>query len=77
MKGYILTQMQEGDATELRKKVLFGFRVMSRCFTDPARAEETFQILDQLKDSNIWKLLASLLDPNNSSLQASSSQVRH
>ncbi|CAA2987957.1 sister chromatid cohesion PDS5 homolog A isoform X1 [Olea europaea subsp. europaea] len=65
---------QEGDATELRKKVLFGFRVMSRCFTDPARAEETFQILDQLKDSNIWKLLASLLDPNNSSLQASSSQ---
>ncbi|CAI9760225.1 unnamed protein product [Fraxinus pennsylvanica] len=65
---------QEGDVTELRKKVLFSFRVMSRCFTDPARAEETFHILDQLKDSNIWKLLASLLDPNNSSLQASSSR---
>ncbi|KAL2524137.1 hypothetical protein Adt_09191 [Abeliophyllum distichum] len=65
---------QEGDATELRKKVLFGFRVMSHCFTDPARAEENFQILDQLKDSNIWKILASLLDPNTSSLQASSSR---
>ncbi|KAL2495632.1 hypothetical protein Fot_39389 [Forsythia ovata] len=63
---------QEGDALELQKKVTFCFRVMSRCFTDPARAEENFQILDQLKDTNIWKSFSSLLDPNTSSPQARS-----
>ncbi|PIN12278.1 Sister chromatid cohesion complex Cohesin, subunit PDS5 [Handroanthus impetiginosus] len=63
---------QEGDGTEIQKKVTFCFRVMSRCFTDPAKAEENFHILDQLTDSNIWKILTQLLDPNTSSLQASS-----
>ncbi|KAL2475831.1 hypothetical protein Adt_36567 [Abeliophyllum distichum] len=63
---------QEGDALEVQKKVMFCFRVMSRCFTDPARAEENFQILDQLKDPNIWKSFSSLLDPNTSSPQACS-----
>ncbi|CAA2986797.1 sister chromatid cohesion PDS5 homolog A isoform X1 [Olea europaea subsp. europaea] len=63
---------QEGDAIELQKKVTFSFRVMSRCFTDPARAEENFQIFDQLKDTNIWKIFASLLDPNTSCPQACS-----
>lgn len=61
---------QENDASESQKKILFCFRVMSRCFTDPAKAEEKFQILDQLKDANIWKILALLLDPNTSSSQA-------
>ncbi|KAA8537266.1 hypothetical protein F0562_027047 [Nyssa sinensis] len=72
MQRYLsLRQMyQDGDASELQKKVLFCFRIMSRCFTDPAKAEENFQILDQLKDANIWKILASLLDPITSSLQA-------
>lgn len=68
--------MQEADGSDIQKKVIFCFRVMSRCFTDPAEAEENFQILDQLKDSNIWKLLTQLLDPNTSSLQASSLRVR-
>ncbi|CAI9783991.1 unnamed protein product [Fraxinus pennsylvanica] len=63
---------QEGDAIELQKKVTFCFRVMSRCFTDPARAEENFQIFDQLKDTNIWKKFASLLDTNTSYPQACS-----
>ncbi|KAI3456589.1 hypothetical protein Pfo_013252 [Paulownia fortunei] len=65
---------EEGDGAETQKKVMFCFRVMSRCFTDPAEAEENFQILDQLKDSNIWKLLTQLLDPNISSLQAITSR---
>ncbi|KAL0310797.1 UNVERIFIED_CONTAM: hypothetical protein Sangu_2374400 [Sesamum angustifolium] len=62
---------QEGDGTEIEKKVMFCFRVMSCCFTDPAKAEESFQILDQLKDSNIWKILLQLLNPDTSSVEAS------
>ncbi|KAL2467066.1 hypothetical protein Adt_42917 [Abeliophyllum distichum] len=65
---------QEGDVTEIQKKVNFCFRSMSHFFADPASAEENFQILDQLKDSNVWKILTSLLDPNTSSLQACSSR---
>ncbi|KAK4434769.1 DNA mismatch repair protein MSH6 [Sesamum alatum] len=65
---------QEGDGTEIEKKVMFCFRVMSRCFTDPEKAEESFQILDQLKDSNIWKILMRLLNPDTSSVQASNSR---
>lgn len=72
----ILVQMQDGDANEIQKKVLFCFRMMSRCFTDSTKAEENFQILDQLKDANIWKILGSLLDPNVTSSQASNSRVR-
>ena len=68
--------MQDGDAPEVQKKVLFCFRVMSRSFADPTKAEENFQILDQLKDSNIWKILTSLVDPNTSFHQASTYRVR-
>lgn len=67
--------MQNGDAPETQKKVQFCFRVMSRFFSDPAKAEENFQILDQLKDSNIWKILASLLDANSGCRQSSACQV--
>ncbi|KAL6538568.1 hypothetical protein OROGR_012556 [Orobanche gracilis] len=63
---------KEGDDTEIHKKVMFCFRVMSRYFGDPAKAEENFQTLDQLKDTKIWKILLRLIDPNTSSLQASS-----
>lgn len=49
---------------------------MSRCFTDPGKAEESFQILDQLKDANVWRILTVLLDPNCNSIRASSSRVR-
>ncbi|XWS12972.1 hypothetical protein CRYUN_Cryun37aG0135600 [Craigia yunnanensis] len=74
MQRYLsLRQMhQDSDAPEIQKKVLFGFRIMSRSFSDPAKAEESFQILDQLKDANIWKILMNLLDPNTSFNQASS-----
>lgn len=67
--------MQDGDAPEIQKKVLFGFRIMSRSFSDPVKAEESFQILDQLKDANIWKILRNLLDTNTSFHQASSGRV--
>ncbi|KAM6585541.1 hypothetical protein CsatB_012543 [Cannabis sativa] len=72
MQRYLsLRQMyQDGDGPEIQKKVLFCFRVMSRSFADPAKAEENFQILDQLKDAKIWKILTSLVDPNTSFHQA-------
>lgn len=68
--------MQDGDAPEVQKKVLFCFRIMSRSFADPAKAEENFQILDQLKDANIWKILTSLVDPSTSFHQACTFRVR-
>ncbi|KAF3451892.1 hypothetical protein FNV43_RR07988 [Rhamnella rubrinervis] len=72
MQRYLsLRQMyQDGDAPEVQKKVLFCFRIMSRSFADPAKAEENFQILDQLKDANIWKILTNLVDPSTSFHQA-------
>ncbi|KAJ6991866.1 sister chromatid cohesion protein PDS5 [Populus alba x Populus x berolinensis] len=66
-----LRQMrQDGDTPEIQKKILFCFRIMSRSFAEPAKTEENFQILDQLKDANIWKILTNLLDPNTSFHQA-------
>ncbi|XP_041989798.1 sister chromatid cohesion protein PDS5 homolog A-like [Salvia splendens] len=64
----------EGNKVENQKKILFCFRALSRSFTNPAEAEENFQNLDQLTDSNIWKLLSQLLDPNTSSIHANSSR---
>nr|KJB68483.1 hypothetical protein B456_010G248500 [Gossypium raimondii] len=74
MQRYLsLRQMhQDSDAPEIQKKVLYSFQNMSRTFSDPVKAEESFQILDQLKDANIWKILSNLLDPNTSFHQASS-----
>ncbi|KAM1124110.1 sister chromatid cohesion protein PDS5 homolog A [Malus sylvestris] len=72
MQKYLaLKQMhQDGDAPEVQKKILYCFRVMSRLFADPVKAEEGFQFLDQLKDVNIWKILTNLIDPNTGSQQA-------
>uniref|UniRef100_A0A2P2LSP3 Uncharacterized protein MANES_08G068700 n=1 Tax=Rhizophora mucronata TaxID=61149 RepID=A0A2P2LSP3_RHIMU len=72
MQRYLsLRQMnQDADAPEVQKKVFLSFRIMSRSFADPSKAEENFQILEQLKDANIWKILTSLLDPNTSFHQA-------
>eukprot|EP00268_Persea_americana_P056177 TRINITY_DN6598_c0_g1_i2.p1 TRINITY_DN6598_c0_g1~~TRINITY_DN6598_c0_g1_i2.p1 ORF type:complete len:1598 (+),score=356.34 TRINITY_DN6598_c0_g1_i2:124-4917(+) len=61
---------QDGDAPELQKRFFVCFRTMSRLFTDPAKAEENFRVLNQLKDANVWKILTNLLDPNTSLLQA-------
>lgn len=69
--------MQEGDAPETQKKILFSFRVMSRSFADPAKSEENFQILDQLKDANVWRILSNLIDPNTNFHQACNLRVRN
>ncbi|KAJ8770477.1 hypothetical protein K2173_017968 [Erythroxylum novogranatense] len=76
MQRYLsLRQMhQNGDVPEIQKKVLFCFRIMSRSFAEPVKAEENFQILDQLNDTNIWKILTSLLDPSTSLCQTFSSR---
>ncbi|CAN4127000.1 unnamed protein product [Withania somnifera] len=70
-----LLEQKQRMAMPLRsKKVSLCFRIMSRCFTDPGKAEESFQILDQLKDTNVWRILTVLLDPNSNSIRASSSR---
>ena len=69
-------KMQDGDAPETQKKILFGFRVMARSFADPAKSEENFQILDQLKDANVWRILSNLIDPNTNFHQACNLRVR-
>ncbi|KAF8108398.1 hypothetical protein N665_0109s0023 [Sinapis alba] len=71
MQKYLSFKQQSADSTEMQKKILFGFRVMSRAFSDPAKTEQNFLILDQLKDANVWKILNNLLDPNTSIMQAS------
>lgn len=68
--------MQDKDIPEVQKKIVFCFRVMSRSFADPIKAEESFQILDQLKDANIWKILTNLVDPNTSLHQARAYRVK-
>ncbi|KAL2932207.1 Sister chromatid cohesion protein PDS5-like protein B [Bienertia sinuspersici] len=65
---------KDTDATDYKKKAVLLFRVMSRFFVDPTKAEEGFLTLDQLKDVNVWKILSGLLDPNTSFHQACASQ---
>ncbi|CAK8531255.1 unnamed protein product [Lathyrus sativus] len=57
---------QDKENLEVQKKIAFCFRVMSRSFANPTEAEESFQILDQLNDTTIWKILTNLVDPNTS-----------
>ncbi|WVY92603.1 hypothetical protein V8G54_031691 [Vigna mungo] len=68
MRKYLaLRQTNQGkDIPEVQKKIVFCFRVMSRSFADPTKAEESFQIFDQLQDPNLWKILTDLVDPNTS-----------
>ncbi|CAM8985985.1 unnamed protein product [Rhodiola kirilowii] len=61
---------QTENAPEFQKKVLFCFKVMSRLFPEPSKAEELFQILDQIKDENIWRILTTLFETDTSSHRA-------
>ncbi|XP_068637108.1 sister chromatid cohesion protein PDS5 homolog A-like isoform X2 [Aristolochia californica] len=72
MQKYLsLRQMyQDGDGAELKKRILGCFHTMSRWFSDPSKAEESFETLNQLKDTNIWRNLTGLLDLNTSLQQA-------
>ncbi|XP_047310711.1 sister chromatid cohesion protein PDS5 homolog A [Impatiens glandulifera] len=65
-----LKQTNQENDPELQKKKLFCFRVMSRFFTDAAKGEENFQILDELTDAKIWKILTTSLDPNSTASQS-------
>ncbi|XP_021766736.1 sister chromatid cohesion protein PDS5 homolog A-A-like isoform X1 [Chenopodium quinoa] len=65
---------KDADVTDYQKRVILLFRVMSRFFVDPSKAEEGFLTLDQLKDTNVWKILSSFLDPNTSFHEARTSQ---
>lgn len=66
---------KQEDAPELQRRVSGCIRTMSRLLSEPAKAEEGFQILNQLKDVNIWKMLTALLDPSTSFTQAWSFRV--
>ncbi|XP_057536474.1 sister chromatid cohesion protein PDS5 homolog A [Amaranthus tricolor] len=65
---------KDADVIDYQKKVIVLFRVMSRFFVDPSKAEEGFSTLDQLKDANVWKIFPVLLDPNTGFQQARASQ---
>lgn len=73
----MIGELQGGDVPETQKKILFSFRIMSRSFADSAKSEENFQILDQLKDANVWRILSNLIDPNTSFHQACNLRVRN
>ncbi|XP_019463683.1 PREDICTED: sister chromatid cohesion protein PDS5 homolog A-like isoform X1 [Lupinus angustifolius] len=72
MQAYLsLRQFCKGkNDSEVQKKILFCFRVMSHLFANPIKAEESFRILDQLKDANIWKILTNIVDPKTTFNQA-------
>ncbi|KAK8944554.1 hypothetical protein KSP39_PZI007591 [Platanthera zijinensis] len=69
-KYLTLRQTSRDNVPEIQKKFSGFFRTMSRMFHEPAKAEEAFQMLNQLKDMNIWKLMIILLDPNTPVCQA-------
>ncbi|KAI4311859.1 hypothetical protein MLD38_036722 [Melastoma candidum] len=68
MQRYLsLRQMyQGGDVQEIHQKSMFCFKIMSRFFFNPEKAEENFQALDQIEDTNLWNVLSSLLNPDTS-----------
>nr|CAB3467823.1 unnamed protein product [Digitaria exilis] len=62
LKYLSLRQLSQEDAPDLQKRIVGCFRSMSRLFSDPAKCEENFNMLHQLKDGDIWKMFTSLLD---------------
>ncbi|KAF3796619.1 Sister chromatid cohesion PDS5-like protein A [Nymphaea thermarum] len=72
LQSYLMLRKkyQDNDAPDILKRTLGCVRAMSRLFKDPSRAEESFQMLNQLKDDNVWKTLTSLLDYNIGTIQS-------
>ncbi|XP_031491838.2 LOW QUALITY PROTEIN: sister chromatid cohesion protein PDS5 homolog A-like [Nymphaea colorata] len=72
LQSYLMLRKkyQDNDAPDILKRTLGCVRAMSRLFKDPSRAEESFQMLNQLKDDNVWKTLTSLLDYNIGTAQS-------
>lgn len=63
--------VKETCSDELAKKIKASFERMSASFSEPAKAEECFYKLDQMKDNYIFNSLAQLLD------EASIIKARH
>eukprot|EP01018_Ginkgo_biloba_P018620 Gb_23673 [translate_table: standard] len=61
---------KEEDSLDLHKNIQRVLKMMSICFVDPGRAEESFQKLHQMKDNNIFKALSQLLDPSTTFVNA-------
>ncbi|XP_031479446.1 sister chromatid cohesion protein PDS5 homolog A-like isoform X2 [Nymphaea colorata] len=72
MKRYLALRKkyQDKDTTDILERTSGCIRTLARSFKDPAKAEEDFQTLNQLKDNNVWKILTSLLDTSTSTAQA-------
>ncbi|KAG0495215.1 hypothetical protein HPP92_006209 [Vanilla planifolia] len=69
-KYLTLRQTHQDNVSELQKRLSASIRIMSRLFHDATKAEEGFQMLNQLKDLNVWKLLSILLDASTDFSQA-------
>lgn len=77
MQSYLLLRQKLKDDNELNfeKQILSCFKTMSLSFKDPAKAEESFQKLHQMKDIIIWKALTCLLDPSRTFIQAQATYI--
>lgn len=72
MQNYLSLRhkLKEDDSQDNQKKLQICCKGMLSSFVDPAKAEEEFQKLNQLKDNNLLKDLAGLLDPNTTLSQS-------
>ncbi|CAL4960254.1 unnamed protein product [Urochloa decumbens] len=63
MQAYLsLRTKKEEPSDEIQKKICASFRKMATCFLDTSKAEECFKNLHQMKDNNIFKDLAELIN---------------
>lgn len=72
MQNYITLRqkLKDEDSLENQKKLQMCCKSMISSFVDPIKAEEQFQKLTQIKDNNVLKCLAGLLDPNTTLSQS-------
>ncbi|XP_008219648.1 PREDICTED: sister chromatid cohesion protein PDS5 homolog A isoform X1 [Prunus mume] len=64
MRTYLAIRKKEkgNNSEEMQKRYKVSFLKMAVSFADPSKAEECFHKLNQMKDNNIFNLLALLLD---------------
>lgn len=63
MQAYLsLRARKEEPSDEIQKKIHAAFRKMAGSFSDTSKAEECFENLHQMKDNNIFKDLAVLIN---------------
>jgi predicted CopG family antitoxin len=54
--------VQENGSEEIQNRIKASIMKMAAFFPDPSKAEDSFHKLNQMKDNNTFKTLASLLD---------------